>query len=98
MNTIEQWFMEEEAGQYEFLRFENIVDPPAKRPDICAFLLLDKLLPGERDIISCAEHDQIWLDIDTEELAKVATKEDVIYLLRCGVWYEEDTESLSMFV
>ena len=82
----------------EFLRFERIADPPSQRPDLCAFLLLDKLLPGERDIVSCAEHDQIWLDVDVEALAEVASKDDVVYLLRCGVWYDGDVESLSMFV
>ena len=100
MNKIIEWFTEEEESNDigEFLKFERIVDPPSQRPDLCAFLLLDKLLPGKRDIVSYAEHDQIWLDVDIDALAEVASKDDVVYLLRCGVWYDDDVESLSMFV
>jgi hypothetical protein len=101
MNKIEKWFTEEEneyGGHDDFLKFERITDPPSQRRDLCAFLLLDKLLPGDRDIVACAEHDQIWLNVDIDELAKVASKDDVVYLLRCGVWYDGDVESLSMFV
>ena len=98
MNKIEQWFTEDETdygGHDDFLKFERIINPPSRRPDLCAFLLLDKLLPGTRDIVSCAEHDQIYLGIDIDELARVASKDDIIYLLRCGVLYDDD--SLIMF-
>jgi hypothetical protein len=102
MNKIEKWFKEEEdedlGGIEEFREFGRIAAPPSQRPDLCAFLLLDKLLPGDRDIVACAEHDQIWLNVDIDELAEVASKDDVVYLLRCGVWYDGDVESLSMFV
>lgn len=81
----------------EYIKFENIKGPPCRRPDLCAFLLLDKLVPGERDIVSASKHDEIYLGISTEELAKVATSEDILYLTRCGVRYDSDTDSLAMF-
>lgn len=78
-------------------------DLPAKyrktsRSDLNAFLLLDQLLPGESYIIGAAEHDEIWLDADLDELAKAATEEDIKALIRCGVRLDSDTESLAMFV
>jgi hypothetical protein len=86
-----------EEFEEEYIKFDRIDNPPSKRPDICAFLLIDKLLPGNGDIISASEHDEIYLDVDCEKFEKLVTKEDIIYLSRCGVHYDEDTDSLSMF-
>lgn len=81
----------------EYLKDSRITeDSVTRRPDIRAFLLLDKLLPDTRDIISDARHDEIFLDVDLEQLALVATDEDILYLVRCGVRLDED--SLCMFV
>jgi hypothetical protein len=82
----------------EFLKFERVVGAPCKRADLCAFILLDKLVPGTFDIVSAAEHDEIWLEIDVEKLAAVASEEDVVYLIRCGVRYNERNDSFAMFV
>lgn len=68
------------------------------RNDVAAFVLLDKLVPREGRIIGCAEHDQIWLSTDLEELAEVITEADIQVLVNNGVWVDEDVESLSMFV
>lgn len=87
----------EKYEEAEYLKDERITDECAtKRPDIRAFLLLDKLLPDTRDMISLARHDEIFLDVDLEQLALVATEEDILYLVRCGVRLDED--SLCMFV
>ena len=78
----------------EYIEFDRIVNPRHQQPDICAFLMLADLVPNlGRDVVAGAEHDKIWLDTDCEKLAEVATD-----LIRCGVMYDEDTESLSMFV
>jgi hypothetical protein len=83
----------------DFLKFEQIENKLSSRPDLCAFLLLEKLLPdSDRDIVSSAEHDEIYLDIDCEKLAQVATENDILTLHRCGVRYDSETESLAMFV
>lgn len=106
MLNLEEVF---EKHKEEFLKFERIESPAHAVPDICAFLLLADLDVLQRasggesrgkqmDIVACAEHDQIWLNANCCELAEIATEEQIIYLARCGVMYESDTESLSMFV
>ncbi len=82
----------------EFLQFDRIESPPCKRPDLCAFLKLDELVPGDRDLVAAAAHDQIYLGVTKKALAEVSTEDDVIYLARCGVFFERDSDSLSMFV
>lgn len=83
----------------EYLRFELVVNPPHPRPDISAFIILDKLLPNPgRDMVCAAEHDEIWLDVDCEKLASVATEDDILTLVRCGVRYDSSTDSFAMFV
>lgn len=82
----------------DYLKFGRVENKLHERPDICAFLLLDKLLPDPcKDIVSAADHDQIYLGVDIEKLAGVATEDDIITLIRCGVLYESDTDSLYMF-
>ena len=67
-----------------------------QRRDLAAFVILDRLIPGNADIVACAEHDQIWLSIDLGRLAAVATEKDIIDLIRCGCFCDED--ALSMYV
>jgi len=81
----------------EFLKFERVENKLSRRPDLHAFLLLDSLLPGDRDIVSAAAHDEIYLDVELDQLAATAiTEEQVRDLVRCGVRESED--SLCMFV
>ena len=75
----------------EFLKAEG--DMPK---DLEAFIYLQTLVPSDEDIIVSAEHDKIWLSTDMEMLAKVATDEDILYLVRRGVMYDGD--GLTMFV
>jgi hypothetical protein len=80
----------------DFCRFEQVENPRCQRPDLNAFLLLDELLPGQRDIVCAASHDEIWLDVDFKALAKVISDEQILELVRCGV--RLDSEGLCMFV
>lgn len=84
----------------EFLEFKRVKNKRSKRADLHAFLLLDELCPSIKglDIVRGAEHDEIWLEVDPKKLAKVATEQQIIELIRCGVRYDEDTDSLAMFV
>ena len=83
----------------EYLMFDRVENKLHQRPDICAFLLLDKLLPNRgMDIVCAAGHDEIFLDADIEKLCNIATESDILTLIRCGVRYCEDTDSLAMFV
>lgn len=79
-----------EKHENEFLKFELVEEKQSRRADIHAFLLLDKLIAGHTDMVSAAEHDKIWLGVDVEVLAKVATENDVIELLRCGICLDRD--------
>lgn len=82
----------------EFLEFDRIENKLNDRPDIHAFLLLDKLFPSKgRDIISAAEHDMFYLDIDCEVLAENITEADVLDLVRCGIFYDDETDGLAMY-
>lgn len=82
----------------EYLEFGRIVGAPSRCPDLCAFLLLDRLVPAptEQGMVSAASHDEIYLRTDPYCLAQVATSDDVLYLVRCGVIYESSTDSLKM--
>lgn len=83
----------------EYLEFAKVENKLSSRPDLHAFILLDRLVPGLGYIVSAASRDEIYLDIDTEELAKVATEEDILTLIRCGVRFVRgiDGEYLVMF-
>ena len=83
----------------EYIKFENVRQRLHHRPDICAFLILDKLIPVfGKDMVSAAEHDEIYLDTDIERLAEVATEEDIADLVRCGVRFCNEYDCLCMFV
>ncbi|MEE9612838.1 MAG: hypothetical protein V3W19_16415 [Desulfatiglandales bacterium] len=90
--------MEERFEKYsdEYLKFERVENKKSKRADLHGFLLLDELFPGNRDMISAAEHDEIWLDIEGEQLEKL-TDEQIIELTRCGIRYDEESNCLAMF-
>lgn len=90
-----------EAVHDEFLMFRNIPEEerPCSSEDVCAFVYLDKLFPDEknRDMVSSAEHDEIWLRITEEQIAML-TDVDILYLTRCGVIHDDEYDGLSMFV
>jgi hypothetical protein len=93
--TLKELF---DAVTDDYLDFARIENPPSQRPDLCAFILLDRLLPGgDSDIVSASEHDEFYLSFDCDELAKVATPELVRDLSRCGVRYDESFNALCMF-
>jgi hypothetical protein len=48
-------------------------------------------------MVSAAEHDEIYLDVDAEDFANAATEEDVLFLTRCGVRFDEENDSFAMF-
>ena len=96
MTREELEMMFQEKCENEFLEFERVANKLHPRRDICAFLLLDKLVPQvDIDMVCDSEHDEIYLETDTDDLAKVATEEDVTTLVRCGVRLDEN--GLMMF-
>lgn len=96
--VIELWHKE----GTEYLEFNRIKEKFSQRKDLHAFILLDRIF-GEttNDIISVAEHDQIFLSVRIDSLGKVATREQIIDLIRCGCHIDEHgeyDENLYMFV
>jgi hypothetical protein len=81
----------------DYGEFDKVENPPCKRADLSAFIMLDRLQPGGADIISASEHDEFFLSTDCDELAKVVTLEIVRDLARCGIRYSADFDCLCMF-
>jgi hypothetical protein len=87
-----------EKFEDDYLKFDRVENKLHARPDICAFILVDKLLPNDGvDIVCAAEHDGIFLDADCEKLAEFISEEDILTLVRCGVRYDSEIESLAMY-
>jgi hypothetical protein len=93
IEDMEALFNDDEMD--EFLKFDRVENKRSKRPDLHAFMLLDELFPDDSDIVAAAAHDEIFLAPNPEELARVATKEQIVELIRCGVRLSDD--SLAMF-
>jgi hypothetical protein len=83
--------------QDDFLRFESIANPKSMRPDLHAFLLLDQLQPGSRNIVCAARRGELFLGVDLEALARAASDEQLQELVRCGVSYDSSRDCLQMF-
>lgn len=82
----------------EFLKFEKVTNKRSSRPDIHVFILLNEFAPKDYDMISAAEHDEIWLDVKPEDIVPQITEEQVIELIRCGIRYDGNYECFAMFV
>lgn len=91
-------FNQDEPSIFDFEKADGKLH---ERKDLCAFLLLDKLCPVKKgddtDMVAAAEHDQIYLEVEPEDLAKAATRDDILLLKKCGVFYDDEIGSLSMF-
>lgn len=92
----ERWESVTNYGE-EFLKFDKVVNKRCGRPDLHAFLMLHELFPGDRDMVASAEHDEIWLDVTDEQIESLAD-EQILELSWCGVRYDEECDSLCMFV
>lgn len=91
-------FMEDNSDE-EFLKFENVKSPLHNRPDIHGMLLLSQLDPeNTRDMVSAAEHDQIWFDADPDLIFSKATDEQLLDLLRSGINYDDTYTGFYSFV
>lgn len=90
-----------EAHHESHCKFEEIHNPPSRRPDLVAFMLLDSLVPAALtgdDMVSGTSHDEIFLGVDCEALSKVITDAQVKDLRRCGVRFDSPHSCLSMFL
>lgn len=85
-----------ELHNKEFLKFYRIKDKHSQSPDLHAFIMLDKLFPDKSEMVNNAHHDEIVLRIDVEQIEQL-TEDQVIELIRCGIHYDPEIESLCMF-
>lgn len=85
----------------DLLRFADIEPKLSNYRDLHGMMLLDKLQPScdadYQSMIACAEHDQIWFDVDLEKLWEVITQDQVNQLNACGIWYEAENDSLTSY-
>ncbi len=78
--------------------FKDAANKLSNRKDLCAMLLLDKLLPGEGYIIRAAEHDVIYFEVKLDALAAVASQDDILLLCQCGADFDDYNEALILRV
>lgn len=86
MEIDERW---ETVTGDEYCEFHKVENKRSQRADLHAFLLLDELFPGAGDMVCHAEHDEIWLDVEDEQV-ETLTDAQMIELARCGVRYSGD--------
>ena len=96
MSIYQRWKIVTNDNE-SFLRFECVETKKSNRPDLHAFLLLNELFPKNRDMVSGAGHDQIWLDVSEEDIEKLSD-ENILEISRSGVFYDYESNALSMFV
>lgn len=91
MHDIKALFLQaDEAG--EALEFQRVRIKASARRDLCAFLMLDTLVPGSRNLISVVHDDEIYFEANVHDLARSAiTPEQITDLVRCGVRCEGDS-------
>lgn len=108
MNVDELNGLFKKHGEEEFSMFERVENKRSKRSDLHAFLLLDKLCATSPnyhgpdgttfDMISAAEHDQIWVCVGREELAAKVSEAQIIELIRCGLRLDDSGDGFTLFV
>jgi hypothetical protein len=84
--------------EFKQLFDEDVPELDGPLMDLAAMLLLKDLVKCEGNIISSVEHDMIYFATDVKKLLKVITPEQVKLLASYGVVYDDDTDSLMMYV
>ena len=77
-----------------FDKHEAIEIPQKGKIDLAAFQLLAEIFPKKSYVICHADIDQIWFHGDYEKL----TEKNILDLTKCGVFFDTNYNSLSMFV
>ncbi|MCA9496276.1 MAG: hypothetical protein KC589_05010 [Nanoarchaeota archaeon] len=78
----------------EFGHFERIENPKSLRQDICAMLILDSIIPSGKNLIKSIESYNngklmyFILNISEIEIEELLTEDNIIDLLRCGIFYD----------
>ena len=80
----------------EYNKFDRVESKLHERPDMHVFLFLAALCHGTCDMVACASHDEIWLDVSPHHLATISD-DDLRDLIRCGLRIDTANDSLCMF-
>ena len=92
--TIRERF---DAVHDEYRKFAAVENKLSQRPDLHAFLLLDRRFPEDADLVFAADHDVYYLDLSPEQIATL-TDQEILDLTRCGIRYDSSAECLAVFV
>lgn len=82
----------------EYCNFDNITEKYTNKRDLNALILLDKLFPDTSNIIRSVESHIICLNISLEDLINKASEEQLLNIIRCGIWYDSAKERLFMYI
>lgn len=85
-------YSDEEHGEFERIPKEQRLHPSE---DLCGLMKVASLMKKPERFCLNGGHEQIWL-ADHKDL-KPLTDADVIYLLRCGIWWDTGNDCLSTF-
>lgn len=80
--------------------FKDCTDRRHNCADLCGLLILADLLRSYEytNILSHVSYDEVYLHGTIDELNEVATEEDILNLMRCGIHYSHYESSLYMLV
>ncbi len=94
-NRLKEMFADVDDGEY--LEFERIPEAERLHPELtlCGLLKVASLLKEQWMWQHHAEHDVLLL-ADAETLREL-TPADVLYLVRCGIHYNDDNYCLADF-
>lgn len=89
-----------DATEGEYLEFDRIPDAEKLHPDrtLCGYLKVWSLLRPDakrKRVVEAADHDIVYLS-DLDKLVDL-TQDDIIYLRRCGIHFNEEFWCLADF-
>lgn len=97
MRDLSAFFEDHDEDSHDFAGVQGAesLSGPA---DLCALQLVSLLCPTAKSVIGAAERDKVWLNADPDTLNLVATDQQLLTLIRCGVGYDEDEDGFYLFV
>lgn len=79
-----------EKYEDEYLCFDRVERKLSEVMDVHLFMVLGRLSPNVREIITGAEHDKVYIAGDAGWLVDAATEDEIRDLIRCGLCCDGD--------
>lgn len=76
----------------EHSRFDHVEHKLSQRGDVHAIMLLDKLIPGDHYALEYVVDASVVFSWKVGDVAKVISAEQVLELVQCGVYIDEDED------